>query len=137
MSIKSSNELRILNEASTGLWFDFAHHPELVEGRPWYPPLLRRNPPKHHPALPLRVIHRSHSATALQPWHLAQADKKLLLSEGGAILGLAPTGSQGFGDAAKPALAPVNRNRCLVVIVTARNVKHFFTGQGNITLDNT
>jgi len=65
------------NEAATGLWFDFAHHPELVEGRLWYPPLLRRNPPKHHPALPLRVIHRSHSSTALPPWHLAKADKRL------------------------------------------------------------
>jgi len=64
------------NEATTGLWFDFAHHPELVEGRPWYPPLLRRNPPTHHPALPLRVIHCSHSSTALPPWHLAKADKK-------------------------------------------------------------
>ena len=65
------------NKAATGLWFDFAHHPELGEGRPWYPPLLRRNSPKHHPALPLRVIHCSHSSTALPPWHLAKANKNL------------------------------------------------------------
>lgn len=42
------------NEAPNGLWFDFFHHPEFVEGRPWYLlPLYNNNQAQNPSEAPL------------------------------------------------------------------------------------
>lgn len=45
---------------------------------PWYLSLLRRNPPKHPQQLEeLCCVRRCHSATGLDRWSSAKADKQL------------------------------------------------------------